>query len=62
MWVNEFRLSIVSCRKFLEDDGATEEEIDAELCIIKGQIAFCFQKLNKTDVALKTYNQIFRQK
>lgn len=54
--------SETSCRDFLEEDGASEEEIDAEVSIIKAQIAFCNQMLNKEDAALKMYNEIFRQK
>ncbi|KAH9401230.1 Signal recognition particle core component [Tyrophagus putrescentiae] len=51
-----------SCRKFLEEDGANEEEIEAELAIIKAQIVFCQQKLGKSELSLKNYNQILRQK
>ena len=58
---NQFRLAAF-CRKFLEEDGANEEEIETELAIIKAQIAFCQQKLGKDDLALKVYNQILRQK
>lgn len=50
------------CRKYFEEDGASEEEIEVELAIIRAQIAFCMQKMNKKDTALKTYNQILRQK
>lgn len=50
------------CRKFLEDDGATEEEIEAELAIIKAQAVFCQQKMGKNELSLKNYNQILRQK
>lgn len=53
---------LVMGRKFLEEDGASEDEIVAELAIIRAQIAFCMQKLNKNDVALKFYNQILKQK
>lgn len=49
-------------RKFLEEDGASEDEIVAELAIIRAQMAFCMQKLNKNDIALKFYNQILKQK
>ena len=48
--------------KSLEEEGATEEEIENELAIIKVQIAFCHQKLGKKDFSLKLYNQILRQK
>ena len=50
------------CKKFLEDDGATEEEIQSELAIIHAQIAYCNQRMGKTDQALKTYNEILKQK
>lgn len=50
------------CRKFMEEDGASEEEINSELAIIKAQIAYCYQKQNKESIALKLYNQIHRQK
>lgn len=58
---NNFFL-LESCRKFLEEDGANEEEIEAELAIIKAQIVFCQQKLGKSELSLKNYNQILRQK
>lgn len=55
-------LFIAFCRKFLEEDGASEEEIETELAIIRAQIAFCHQNLGKDDISLKMYNQILRQK
>ena len=50
------------CRKTLEDEEATEEEIEAELAIIRAQIGYCYQMQKKEETALRMYNQILRQK
>ncbi|XP_054167221.1 signal recognition particle subunit SRP72-like [Oppia nitens] len=50
------------CRKTLEEEGATEEEIDSELAIIRAQIAFCYQMQKKEETALRMYNQILKKK
>lgn len=50
------------CRKSFEEDEATDEEIDAELAIIRAQIGFCYQMLRKEETSLRMYNQILRQK
>jgi signal recognition particle subunit SRP72 len=50
------------CRKTLEEDGATEEEIESELAIIRTQIAYCYQLQKKDETALRMYNQILKQK
>ncbi|UXI20383.1 natriuretic peptides receptor [Sarcoptes scabiei] len=52
----------VACRKFFEEDGCQEEEIEAELAIIRAQNAYCQQKLDKNEMALRNYNQILKQK
>lgn len=50
------------CRKTLKEEDATEEEIDAELGIIRAQIGYVYQVLGKNDVALRHYNQVLKQK
>ncbi|XKL66531.1 hypothetical protein PGB90_009951 [Kerria lacca] len=50
------------CRTSLEEDGLTEEEILDELAIIKTQIGYCLQKLDKEKEAQNIYNSILKQK
>ncbi|XP_074655240.1 signal recognition particle subunit SRP72-like [Tubulanus polymorphus] len=51
------------CRKFLEDDpDVTEEEIDAELGVIRVQRGCALQMMGKNDQALKLYNQVIKQR
>lgn len=38
------------CRKTLEEEGASEEEIESELSIIRSQIGFCYRMLNKQNL------------
>lgn len=50
------------CRKTLEEDDFTAEEIDSELAIIKGQLGYAYQMLGKNDLASKYYNQVLKMK
>ncbi|XP_074605547.1 signal recognition particle 72 isoform X2 [Brevipalpus obovatus] len=50
------------CRKTLEEEGCDNEEIDAELATIRGQMGFAYQALNKMDLAHKMYNQLLKMK
>ncbi|XP_042303628.1 LOW QUALITY PROTEIN: signal recognition particle subunit SRP72 [Sceloporus undulatus] len=51
------------CRQSLaEDSDVTEEDIDAELAIIHGQMAYIFQLQGHTEEALQLYNQIIKLK
>lgn len=50
------------CRKTLEEDDYTEEEIDSELAIVKGQIGYTYQMIKKNDLASKCYNQVLKMK
>ncbi|KAM4708495.1 signal recognition particle subunit SRP72 [Discoglossus pictus] len=51
------------CRQtFSEDTDLTEEDIDAELAIIHGQMAYVMQLQSSTDDALQLYNQIIKLK
>lgn len=45
---------------FLQD--VTEEDIDAELAIIHGQMAYIMQLQGRTEDALQLYNQIIKLK
>ena len=45
---------------FLQD--VTEEDIEAELAIIHGQMAYIMQLQGRTDDALQLYNQIIKLK
>lgn len=49
------------CRKTLEEEGITDEEMDAELAIIKAQLAYANQMLGREDVASKMYPQVLKQ-
>ncbi|KAJ6653621.1 hypothetical protein lerEdw1_009055 [Lerista edwardsae] len=51
------------CRQSLsEDSDVTEEDIEAELAIIHGQMAYIFQLQGYTEEALQLYNQIIKLK
>ena len=50
------------CRKSLEGEGWTEEEIDSELAIIRGQLGYVDQMLGDLDSASKMYNQALKLK
>ncbi|XP_035227394.1 signal recognition particle subunit SRP72-like [Stegodyphus dumicola] len=50
------------CKKTLEENDATEEEIEAELGVIRVQHGYVLQLLNKNDKALKIYNQVLKNK
>ncbi|KAH0628515.1 hypothetical protein JD844_009816 [Phrynosoma platyrhinos] len=51
------------CRQSLtEDSDATEEDIESELAIIHGQMAYIFQLQGHTEEALQLYNQIIKLK
>ncbi|XP_074085469.1 signal recognition particle subunit SRP72 [Macrotis lagotis] len=51
------------CRQSLsEDSDVTEEDIQAELAIIHGQMAYILQLQGHTDEALQLYNQIIKLK
>ncbi|RWS29899.1 nucleolar protein 56-like isoform X1 [Leptotrombidium deliense] len=50
------------CRKTLDEEGASEEEIEGELGLIKAQMGYAHQKLNEDDIALKLYTQVLKQK
>ena len=51
------------CRESFEDDPeATQEEIDAELGVIRVQMGYVLQKMGQNDEALKLYNQVIKQK
>lgn len=49
------------CKTTLEED-ATEEEIEAELAVIRVQHGYALQVLNRNDRALKMYNQVLKSK
>ncbi|NXU79210.1 SRP72 protein, partial [Oreotrochilus melanogaster] len=51
------------CRRSLsEDSDVTEEDIEAELAIIHGQMAYIMQLQGRTEDALQLYNQIIKLK
>uniref|UniRef100_A0A8D0H0B3 Signal recognition particle subunit SRP72 n=1 Tax=Sphenodon punctatus TaxID=8508 RepID=A0A8D0H0B3_SPHPU len=51
------------CRQSLsEDSDVTEEDIEAELAIIHGQMAYIIQLQGRTEDALQLYNQIIKLK
>ncbi|XP_075356660.1 signal recognition particle subunit SRP72 [Mycteria americana] len=51
------------CRQSLsEDSDVTEEDVEAELAIIHGQMAYIMQLQGRTEDALQLYNQIIKLK
>lgn len=51
------------CRKSLTEDGdLTEEDIESELAVIHGQMAYVMQLQGSLDDALQLYNQIIKLK
>ena len=50
------------CKKTLEENDATEEEIESELAVIRIQHGYVLQLLGKSDRALKMYNQVLKNK
>uniref|UniRef100_U5EXU8 Signal recognition particle subunit SRP72 n=1 Tax=Corethrella appendiculata TaxID=1370023 RepID=U5EXU8_9DIPT len=58
----KLRASEKLCREFFEDDGATEDEIQEELAIIKVQLAYCLQMQGKTKEALIIYSDALKNK
>lgn len=50
------------CKKTLEENESTDEEIDAELGVIRVQLGYVYQLLRKNDRAMKIYNQVLKNK
>ncbi|XP_063277462.1 signal recognition particle subunit SRP72-like [Prinia subflava] len=50
------------CQSLSEDSDVTEEDIEAELAIIHGQMAYIMQLQGRTEDALQLYNQIIKLK
>ncbi|KAL0269921.1 UNVERIFIED_CONTAM: hypothetical protein PYX00_007502 [Menopon gallinae] len=50
------------CRETLEEDGTPEEDIEAEIGIIKGQLAFCLQMQGRDKEAQSIYNALLKSK
>ncbi|KAG1678671.1 Signal recognition particle subunit SRP72 [Nymphon striatum] len=50
------------CRKSLEEDELGEEEIEAEVAVVRTQLAYAKQLLKKNDEALNIYNQVLKQR
>ncbi|KAK2187665.1 hypothetical protein NP493_158g04070 [Ridgeia piscesae] len=51
------------CRQLFEDDPDTaEDEVDAELGIIRVQLGYSLQQLGRNDEALKLYSQVIKTK
>ncbi|XP_055375188.1 signal recognition particle subunit SRP72 [Condylostylus longicornis] len=58
----KLRQSEKLCKETLEDDGATEEEIQDELSVIKVQLAYCLQMQGKTKEAASLYAECLKKK
>lgn len=58
----KLRVSEKMCREFLEDDGATEEDIQTELAIIKVQLAYCLQMQGRSKEAAVIYGDALKNK
>ncbi|KAK6635587.1 hypothetical protein RUM44_000841 [Polyplax serrata] len=50
------------CREALEEDGTPEEDIESEVGIIKGQLAYCLQMQGREKEAQAIYNTILKSK
>ncbi|XP_059612513.1 signal recognition particle subunit SRP72 [Phlebotomus argentipes] len=58
----KLRSSEKLCREYLEEDGATEEDIEDEVAIIKIQLAYCLQMQGKTKEAAAIYVDALKNK
>lgn len=50
------------CKETFEDDPEEQEALDNEMAIIRVQLAFCLQKMEKIDESLKIYNNVLKTK
>lgn len=51
------------CKKYFEDDEEfTEEDLENEIGIIRVQMAYCLQKLGKSEEAMRIYNTVLKNK
>ncbi|RWS02575.1 Signal recognition particle protein-like protein [Dinothrombium tinctorium] len=60
--LEKLRSSEDLCRKTLEEEGVSDDEIESELGLIRVQVGYAYQKLNDDETALKMYSQVLRQK
>lgn len=58
----KLRQSEKICREALEEDGATEEDIQDELAIIKVQLAYCLQMQGRVKDAATIYADVLKHK
>ncbi|XP_058823850.1 signal recognition particle subunit SRP72 [Topomyia yanbarensis] len=58
----KLRASEKMCREFLEEDGATEDDIMDEVAIIKVQLAYCLQMQGKSKEASVIYTDALKHK
>jgi signal recognition particle subunit SRP72 len=58
----KLRQALDLCRKALEEDDVPDDEIEAELGIIRVQLGYVLHKMGKIDPALKLYNQVLKLK
>jgi len=58
----KLRQSEKLCKETLEEDGATEDEIQDELSVIKVQLAYCLQMQGKTKEAALIYAECLKKK
>ncbi|XP_015908172.2 signal recognition particle subunit SRP72 [Parasteatoda tepidariorum] len=60
--IEKLKVTEELCKKQLEENDATEDEIEAELGVIRVQHAYVIQLLGKNDRAMKLYNQVLKSK
>lgn len=60
--IEKLKVAEELCKKTLEENDATEEEIEAELGVIKVQHAYVLQLLGRNDKAMKLYNHVLKSK
>ncbi|KAK3710774.1 hypothetical protein QZH41_016760, partial [Actinostola sp. cb2023] len=60
---NKLMQAEVLCRKSLDEDPeTTEEDVDAELGVLRTQLGFTHQMQGTNDEAMKLYNQVLKSK
>ncbi|XP_046657297.1 signal recognition particle subunit SRP72-like [Daphnia pulicaria] len=58
----QLRKAETLCRKSLEEDGATEEEIEDELALIRVQLGYATQLQGRTSESQQMYQMVLKQK
>ncbi|GIX86512.1 signal recognition particle subunit SRP72 [Caerostris extrusa] len=60
--IEKLKIAEELCKKLIEENDLTEEEVESELGVIRVQQAYALQMLQKNDRALKLYNLVLKNK